>query len=236
MLISDVPFEDLRVDALPADSEYLVEATIEHIGQLEYEFSGGDMAELRLYENLQLQRYTGSESLIWRFSVHPQALADLKLEMLGGTAILNLGALRLRGLELGMSDAEVTVDLPDRPAPISLGLEVRSGALTVQVPVGAQLEFSDLIVSGGNTRFVLGDEVDLVASPQVQGGTLILDVPEDAPVQVQIETRGEDARIIVPPDYATSADLIESPAFSRAGVVTQIILRARLDGGVLEIR
>ena len=212
----DLSFENLNIGAL-IDSNDLIEADIEYIGEMNFDVSGDTHKQIRLTENNLGRSYHGSRNLEWNVGLS----SEVELE-----------------LAFDVSSGEVHADLTDLQLS-ALDIELSSGDINIQTPNDASFDFRKVDVSSGNLTMVIGENTAFDVKVDVSSGSVTFDVADNAAVQVNA-TSISSGNVNIPDSYQRiSGDdgkegIWESPSYS--GSDAQIMIRIDLSSGNVTVK
>jgi hypothetical protein len=150
--------------------ENLVEVDSVHIGQVDFQSSGGQEKEIRLSHrsNDPLSWIGIGQDLHTYVHLSPQVPLDLMIDVGSGSARLDLGDLQLTRLEIDGGSGSVEVTLPAGGDPFPARVRSSSGSMNLAIPAGAQVT---LQMDTGS-------------------GSVDLDIPEMEAVRVEVRASG----------------------------------------------
>jgi len=195
---------DTEIDALPRDSDNLLEATIDHTGQVWFSTLG------EAERSVSLSADTTSFSLgsiasghRWRVSLTRRVPIALDIEMSSGDLAMDLTSAMLQRLGLRGGAGEVDALLPG--GAYDLSYKGGSGDVTLDVLARAEGDY-ELTMGSGDVQIRLGDDANVRIVQRLGGaGDLHLSVPPGTPLQVSVENTGA-GRVVTPNKLATLED------------------------------
>ena len=156
------------------ESQNLLEAEIGHFGDIDFSVTGAEEKQVRLEQTgfthwfNWLLPEARDETLVWDIGLSPVIPFDLDVDASTGTSEMDLTGLQLAGLRFNASTGASTIVLPQSSDGYQAQLEASTGSMTVVFP-----ENSNLTVRlDGST------------------GRILLDVPQNTAVQVDVLSGG----------------------------------------------
>jgi len=172
----------------------------------------------------------------WQLALTGALPLDLSIEAHSGALELDLRAAQLRRLDLQTGSGSARVQLP--AASYAVDLETGSGAVWVDIMPGASVDLRAELASGAS-EIKVGEGADSRIRLEARSGSLTLDLPDDAPIRLEITDDGS-GRVAVP-DYlqrrSGSGDtgVWESAALEQGGRVIDIRI-SDAGSGAIQIR
>lgn len=214
--------QDAVIKALE-DSKVLIEAEIWHYGDMVFTVTGSREKTVRLEQVGFLTGLPGvlfgnfQEDLIWRIGLSPNIPFSIHVDTSTGRLDFDLSDIRLKELVFDASTGRSTIVLPESINSYQVTLEGSTGALRVILPEQANLT---LRVKGST-------------------GEIVLDVPEGAPVQVEVLNGGTGD--LIAPVWVTKISgredrdegLYQSESFPGAEFRMQVIVEDISTGNIV---
>jgi hypothetical protein len=199
-----------------SDSNDLIDAELNYIGEIEFEVRGDREKSISLSERDTDFFFwfdwfgDDDDERHWDIGLSPQVPLDLEVDASSGSLVLDLSALQLTGLNLDVGSGSIDGSLPavegrydarvdggsgscrlDIADGADVDLEIDVGSGSFNVEIGADAAVS-LRVDGGSGSFNVEIGADAAVSLRADGGSgeLTIDVPEDAAVRVDVRDSG----------------------------------------------
>lgn len=224
------------IQALGADSENLIEGTVQHLGELQLQVRGDEdkTVSLDVEHGPAAWFAAGRPDLQWELGLSRRIPLRLSLEGEAdtGETTLDLRELQLTGLSIEMSVGDVIVDLPASDNQYEVKIDGQPGNVQIDFAAGAT---SKLELDGSVNDFELriGANVALDANIDSTRGSFVIDVPDDA--AVQLEARVSSGQVDVPEHFVqTEDDIWETPDFANAE--RQIVIDFEDEVGSVRVR
>jgi hypothetical protein len=232
------------VHALPASSSgeaNLLTATVDYSGTLRFEATG-DAEKTVTIETHRDGWWFGwldsIDSQPWDVGLATAFPLALDFQTASGTADLDLQALTLTDLQIGVSSGKAVVKLPAGSASkYSADLELSSGDLDVQTAAGAQIGMK-VDISSGDASVTLGDGSDVEVDFHGSSGefTLQLAAGQACRVEVRQVSSGD---VHLPSGFVrTSGDGKEGTweTESYASAAHKVLLTVEISSGTVRVR
>jgi len=204
----------------PAAAGELVTAAFEGPAPAEARVTGDSEPTLTLRQGRtrgpQLRR------LAWDVALTAELPLDLTLRTGSGGAETDLTALDLAGLTVDGGSGALELALPGGGRFYRVGLTTGSGSARVRVAPGASLDI-DADTGSGSLHLEVGHSTDLQLTLDAGSGAVTLDLPDDAPIRLDVTDDGSGRLNL--PGYLVrrsgSGDtgVWQSAAFERGGRV-----------------
>lgn len=168
---------DTMIDALDDDSPNLFEATIEYVGEVEFDVitstTGHRTVTLKQDRSFEKLLSAGKKRLVWNIAIHPRILSKMQLSGSVGRANINLLLLDVIAVDYKGGVGETILTLPQRQDQVSLKASAGVGKLEINIP---EYTNGDLQISGGvgQTVIKLAKSTGLMANAQVGIGEISL--------------------------------------------------------------
>lgn len=133
----------------------------------------------------------------WDIGLPSSVPLSLAVDGGSGQLTLDLVALRLRELELEGGSGRVRALLPGNGSSYTAEIDGHSGRVEVNVPPGASVDMDAEFGSGGADVFI-GEGSDLMLDLSTGSGSVVLDLPDSAPIRLEVRDDGS-GRLQVPP-------------------------------------
>ena len=144
------------IDALEEDSPNLFEATIEYVGEVEFDVAttatGHTTVTLKQDKSFEKLWNNGKKRLEWRILIHPRILSKMHLTGGVGRATINLLLLDVVSADYKGNVGETILTLPQRQDQIALNASAGVGKLEINIP---EYTNADLNLSGGVGQTVI---------------------------------------------------------------------------------
>ena len=156
------------------DSSNLIEAEIDHFGDIDLMVSGAEEKQVRLEQTgithwfYWLLPEAREEALVWDIGLSRNIPFELDVDASTGSAELDLTGLQLTGFRFNASTGESRIVLPESQPGYQARFEASTGSMTVVFPENTNLT----VRLDGST------------------GRIVLDVPQNAAVQVEVTSGG----------------------------------------------
>jgi len=156
------------------DSPNLLEAEIDHFGDIEFRVSGAEEKRVRLEQTGMTQWFywllpeARGELLVWDIGLSPDLPFELDVDASTGESELDLTGLQLTGFRFNASTGESRIVLPESQAGYQAQFEASTGSMTVVFP----------------------ENTDLTVRLDGSTGRIVMDVPQNAAVQVEVTSGG----------------------------------------------
>jgi len=195
------------IDVLNTNGINVLEARVEYLGNITLDVGGEDVREVTFAED-RLGRVVEGDMPIWEMRLTDQVPLALTLNN-EGELDANLARLNISTLTLNQSVGESNVILPQGTFEVVTAL------------------------SSGEMNIVAGRGRVFNANMSVSGGTLTLNVPSNAPVQVNL-VGGDAAALTLPETFTQAETTWQSEAFSGEDVQGMVI-NLTVSGGAVVI-
>lgn len=169
----DLSTQKANVYALE-DSPNLLEAEIGHFGDIEWVVSGAGEKRVRLEQTginqwfYWLLSEARDEALVWDIGLSPDIPFHLDVDASTGESELDLTGIQLTGFRFNASTGESRIVLPGSQAGYQAQFEASTGSMTIVFP----------------------ENTDLTVRLDGSTGRIVLDVPQNAAVQVEVMSGG----------------------------------------------
>jgi hypothetical protein len=210
-----MPVETGHIDAITTNGINVLEARIEYLGAIDFSFDGDERRIVSLSEDTLGRVTPVGATPRWELRVTNRIPVDLKLTT-GGTLTGSLARLNLSGLELTQT----------------------SGATNLILPA-AELDFRTLTLNAGEMTLVAGRGTAFESAVTLNGGTLLLNVLESTPVQINVLSSAAGAAVNLPESYGSGLEedgvtTFQSTAFSEDAPA--IVLNLTVNGGTVTVQ
>lgn len=211
----NMPVENGHIDAITTNGINVLEARIEYLGAIDFSVSGDAQRVVTLSEDTQGRVIPEGTAPRWDLRVTNAIPVDLKLTH-GGTLTGTLARLNLASLELTQTSGMTNLVLP-----------------------GTAFDVPALTLNAGNMTLVAGRGAAFAAAVTVNGGELVFNVQENAPVQVNVLSSAAGAAVNLPESYGTGIEAdgvttFQSVAFSADAPA--IVLNLTVNGGTVTVQ
>ncbi|NDJ62587.1 MAG: hypothetical protein GYB67_15775 [Chloroflexi bacterium] len=193
----DFPFQAVTVGALDPTAADLIQADVGYVGSIDFNVSGGADRTVRLIETVGGGFNWTGQPPRWDVLLHPAVPLEFNVGMTTGALTADLAGVTLRELDLNMAGGTVVLDLPGTPT--TLITQTDSGALTINLPAGAQITAGRLALRGGTLRLNVAGAADFAIVVEVEAGDAVLTL-NDAPVEIRVMAAGSSA-VTIRDDY-----------------------------------
>lgn len=192
----------------PLDSgDALMNAQIDHLGDLRYDVTGTASRAISLREDgVQNVSYIGRPM---RWSVDLNRAVPLSLTISGGSSDLTLplAAFSLRALEVNTGSGGINLTLPASDSPIPLQVSSGSGLLIMTVVENAQVSFDSLSLSSGEFAFSNMGTASVNGSIRLGSGDVTINLAPGITGELAISVSSGDIRVSQPEGMALRIDV-----------------------------
>ncbi len=168
--------------------DLLFDASLDYVGELEFDANVGTESVITLKENPQHKYYAGIADLDWRVGLSPRVPLSLAIDGRAGDLRADLRGLQLANLDVELDSGNTVITLPQSVERLPMRLATGAGDVLLRIPDGCALAFSALQIGRGEVSFEVGHAVDFEAQVELTAGRLILNVPDDAAVRIFVES------------------------------------------------
>lgn len=233
-----------NVEALPAGSPDLIDATIYYLDEADFSVHGNAHRSVLLQTRTTGLHLGDFDHLLvdnayrWQVGLSPDVPMDLLLDASSGSITADLGALDLRSLNIDASSGRLEATLPASSSRYPATVTGSSGSMHLEVAAGAETDI-DLDASSGHTEIAFGDSVSASLTINASSGGIDISTPQDAAVRVvstdsssgslnlgsrfeQVDEGDED------PDTGTW----ETPNYDRADYQIEVIIDSMSSGSI----
>lgn len=222
----------IRVSALPSESDSLIEAELDYLGELTATAEGGAERRIVIRDEVH-QAHDHSPKLVFDIRLHPTVPLSLSVGTASGEIHLDLAALEVRGLEAHAASGSVWASLPASEPAYAVRTGAASGDVTLELAAGVRLSALDVKNASGNVRVEAGVGALLTsAAIGTASGDITLNLCGAASTAMQLSavsgdvsvylTEGAPARVdvqhILSGSVKMRADLRRVSGSGRAGV------------------
>ncbi len=184
----DVPYQRATLSTLNTNAINILEAELEHVGSIDFSVENDEddatIKHIDLSENVPEELPEDAEALVWDLRLTTNIPSDLTLNVSGGDLRADMTRLNLQDIALGVTEGSLNALLPASSGWTLGTVQVEGGELTLVTTPGQLFAAEDILVSGG---------------------TLTINVPFEAPVQISINAQ-DTATVTVPDSYSESSD------------------------------
>ncbi len=211
--------QPVEIKPLAAGGDLLLDATIGHYGQMQFDVSGGAERQILLRRKPSSGVNFGFEfrpDARWDIRLAPGVPYDLRIDSASGSTAINLEGLMLSRLSINSGSGSVAVVLPASSQAYEMALDSGSGAIDVQFPADTPVR----------ARFNSGS------------GSLRLQVPRGAALRVEVQNGGSGSINLpgsltrISGDSGEDEGVWESSGYSSAKNQIEIILEDVGSGSV----
>jgi hypothetical protein len=161
-----------RADVHGLNTSNLIEATIGHMGEIDFQVEGTQQKTVRLQPqdvvNFGFTLPLNTQQLRWDIGLTSAIPLDLTVDGGSGGAGMDLSSLRLAGLSVNSGSGSSSLQLPVSDGPYTVDIDAGSGHMEVVFPAEAEIT---LILEGGS-------------------GGVTLDLPDTAAVRLEVDDSG----------------------------------------------
>lgn len=156
------------------DSPYLLDAEIGHFGIIDFVVTGAEEKRVRIEQRGVVSWFywllpeSREQPLVWDIGLSPNIPFELDVDASTGSSELDLTGLQLTGFRFNASTGESRIVLPESQAVYQARFEASTGSMTVVFP----------------------ENTGLTARLDGSTGRIVLDVPPNAAVQVEVTSGG----------------------------------------------
>ncbi len=195
---------DTEIDGLQRDSANLFEASVDHVGEVRFDVSGGATRSIALSASgPSLSIGTAASGRRWQVGLAQGVPLELSISMGSGDLAMDLGTTTLEKLSLRGGSGDVDAVLP--AGVDDLSYQGGSGQVTLDAAPRTQGAFG-LSMGSGDVQLRVGADADLdVTLRQGGSGDVLLYVPSGTPLQVTVKSAGS-GRVRVPRDVGSVED------------------------------
>lgn len=209
----DFSFEPVTVSALPADSDELLHADIDYVGDLSYSASGsGSSRSISLQQSYAQVGWFSTglnrNNMNWDISLSPDVLLDMRIEGSSGAATLDLGELMLSDLEVDASSGSMQLSLPAGD-PYDFRLSGSSGALNTTFADGLDMNMT-FDGSSGSSTFNVGQDSAFDLNAKLSSGMFTLNLGDGTSGTYELDGSSGSMRITVPRNAAVRVEIRSS--------------------------
>lgn len=161
----------------------------------------------------------------WSIDLTPALPLALELRSGSGSVTADLTSHDLSALLLDAGSGSVTMSLPGGGRYYRAEIDGGSGSMTLDVDARASLDLA-LQTHTGATRLSVGEGTDLQLTLSTRSGSVDIDLPDDAPIRIEVQDDGSGRLRI--PDYlgrrsgSGETGVWQSSTFERGGRVINI--------------
>lgn len=212
----------VRTTIGPADPGTAVEAEFEGQTPSKVELTGTTELQFELRRGRPTFQFGRSS---WEVELSPTLPTALDVRGGSGSTKLDLADFDLTAFTLDAGSGSTDLTLPGRGRFYRADIDTGSGSLSLDVQEGASLDLA-LQSRSGSVNMRIGEGTDLLLNLATRSGSVTIDLPDDAPIRIDIRDDGS-GRVRVP-GYLTrrsgSGDtgVWESNSFERGGRVINV--------------
>jgi hypothetical protein len=179
------------------DSPYLLDADLQHFGEIEFRVSEGETTEVHLSQaEIDLGPFMNlnGRDVQWDIGLTPMIPLTLDLKGGVGEAEIDLEGLTLSAFELEVGVGDVRVTLPALPEDTQTRIEGGVGTVELRLVEGGAI---NLHIRGGVGKFDIEVEEDVYGRIVLDGGVgeFVLDLPDGIAVRLEGESDIGDIRV-----------------------------------------
>ena len=221
----DMPIGSIDLYAL-SDSDQLIEATVTHAGEIEFQTGGEREKTVILTQRYQPQTnidvfgwFDSAEELKADIGLSPAVPLDLTVNLNVGQAQLDMSQLQLSALAVNGDVGHVDLTLPATNRPYIANLQGDVGAFEVHIPAAADI---DLTIDGDVGGFTI--DLPPEAGVRIEGRVEVGNI--QVPARFRRVTEGDD-------DFIGERGRWESDNYSNADRKINITFRGEVGGLVV---
>jgi hypothetical protein len=180
------------------DSPYLLEADLQHFGEIDFRVSEGDTTQIHLSQaESDLGPFTNVNGRDVRWEIGLTPTIPLALDLNGGVgeAVIDLEGLSLSAFEMDVGVGDVEITLPALPEDSQTQIQGGVGTVHLRLVDDGPV---NLRIQGGVGEFDIEIEEDIYGRIVLEGGVgeFVLDLPDG--IAVRLEGQNDIGNIRVP--------------------------------------
>ena len=218
-------FETVLISPL-LESDNLLEADIEYLGQINFDDSG----PISLSETNVTESYKGEKPLRWLLRLNPDVSLGLTLQLDSGEIAMDGSHLSLSTLGLSIGSGNAEIDLPANVRLMHTFL--RSGALTLNLPQNATINLDEVEVQSGRLDMLISPDSNVnISDLSIGSGSVHVDAPDGAAVRLEVRDVGSGSINLAYPltrlqGTASDEGIWETGGFATVGKQISIVVKA----------